>query len=267
MCRKYVRNALVLAFVGGCALAALTSTAQAETVYDASADFSLNSNPIGVWSYAAWNMSANFYGNATASSASYGGLGLPGWDWGASNWQPCIVSNRTGATVDLGGSGAILIPSNSIMLYPGNGTGTLLVFTAPTTGLYNVSASMTDIATGNTARDLSDGHNGPAGGVYRWDATTPFILGDGAQGQKDWMYMSLYGDTLTYSANAVTLTAGDKIALLVWPDGMGNGDVWDLGNDAVAASFVVTAVPEPTALIMLVNGLIGLLAYAWRKRK
>ena len=179
MCRKYVRNALVLAFVEGFVLATLTSAALADTVYDASADFSLAANPNGVWSYAAWSMPAEYFGNATASTASYGGLGLPGWDWGASNWQPCILNNRTGATVDLGSG--ILVPNNRIMLYPGNGTGALLTFTAPAAGQYNVAASLTTIATGNTARDNSDGWNGPAGGVYRWNAATPFVLTDGAQ--------------------------------------------------------------------------------------
>lgn len=267
MCRKYVRNALALAFVGGFALASLTPTALADTVYDASADFSLAANPNGVWSYAAWSMPAQYFGNATASSASYGGLGLPGWDWGASNWQPCIVNNRTGATVDLGGSGAILIPNNTIMLYPGNGTGALLTFTAPAAGQYNVAASLKNIATGNTARDNSDGWNGPAGGVYRWNAATPFVVTDGAQGQIDWMYMSLYGDTLNYTANNVSLAAGEQISLMVWPDGGADNNWSDLANDAVAASFVVSHVPEPSAIVALACGAFSLLVYAWRKRE
>ena len=29
----------------------------------------------------------------------------------------------------------------------------------------------------------------------------------------------------------------------------------------------VTSVPEPSALVLLAGGLIGLLAYAWRKRR
>ena len=54
---------------------------------------------------------------------------------------------------------------------------------------------------------------------------------------------------------------------MVWPDGGANNDYSDLANDAVAASFVVTAVPEPAAMAILAGGLFSLLAYAWRKRK
>jgi hypothetical protein len=37
--------------------------------------------------------------------------------------------------------------------------------------------------------------------------------------------------------------------------------------DDVALSFTTTSVPEPASVVMLVTGLLGLLAYAWRKRK
>jgi hypothetical protein len=41
-----------------------------------------------------------------------------------------------------------------------------------------------------------------------------------------------------------------------------------VGNGgAVFDNFAVTSVPEPSTLMLLVTGLIGLLAYAWRKRK
>jgi len=37
--------------------------------------------------------------------------------------------------------------------------------------------------------------------------------------------------------------------------------------DMTGVTFSVTSVPEPTSLIMLLAGVFGLLAYAWRKRK
>ena len=44
----------------------------------------------------------------------------------------------------------------------------------------------------------------------------------------------------------------------------------NFGSDRVGATeikFVGTAVPEPLSLVLLVTGLLGLLAFAWRKRK
>lgn len=44
---------------------------------------------------------------------------------------------------------------------------------------------------------------------------------------------------------------------------------WDEGGAGAmtVASMVVTAVPEPSAIVLVAMGLIGLLAYAWRKRR
>ena len=39
------------------------------------------------------------------------------------------------------------------------------------------------------------------------------------------------------------------------------------GNTAQFANFSLTTVPEPGAMVLLATGLIGLLAYAWRKRR
>ena len=54
-------------------------------------------------------------------------------------------------------------------------------------------------------------------------------------------------------------------------DGVINGldrDLWqqNLGKPALQGSGAAAAVPEPGTLAMLVAGLIGLLAYAWRRR-
>jgi hypothetical protein len=53
-------------------------------------------------------------------------------------------------------------------------------------------------------------------------------------------------------ATTVTLTFADNVS---------NG--WGTYLDAVS----VTATPEPSSLTILFIGLVGLLAYAWRKRK
>ena len=40
-----------------------------------------------------------------------------------------------------------------------------------------------------------------------------------------------------------------------------------MGVDVGGTNYVQVVVPEPSTLALLVSGLIGLLCYAWRKRK
>ena len=49
----------------------------------------------------------------------------------------------------------------------------------------------------------------------------------------------------------------------------GNG-TYIVGYGAVGSQthgFLLTAVPEPSALLLAASGFVGLLAYAWRRRK
>jgi hypothetical protein len=45
------------------------------------------------------------------------------------------------------------------------------------------------------------------------------------------------------------------------------GQSASMSSSVVVAGMNVSTVPEPSALVLLAAGLIGLLAYAWRKRK
>jgi hypothetical protein len=62
--------------------------------------------------------------------------------------------------------------------------------------------------------------------------------------------------TLTKFSTDIAVTAGSHILKLDAPNGMGNID-----------RVSVTQTPEPATLVLLVSGLIGLVCYAWRKRK
>ena len=48
-----------------------------------------------------------------------------------------------------------------------------------------------------------------------------------------------------------------------------NGDIVGYGSNGTSnRAFLITAiVPEPSTLLLAATGLVGLLAYAWRKRK
>jgi hypothetical protein len=63
-------------------------------------------------------------------------------------------------------------------------------------------------------------------------------------------------------------TSGDKKISLLLNDGDGRHE-WGDAESGFAARLVVTTTPspEPSMITLLVTGLFGLLAYAWRKRK
>jgi threonine dehydrogenase-like Zn-dependent dehydrogenase len=63
------------------------------------------------------------------------------------------------------------------------------------------------------------------------------------------------------SSSAITVHAGDYIDFFV---DKYNGS---LTNDLTVVHATISEVPEPATIVMLASGLIGLLAYAWRKRK
>jgi hypothetical protein len=47
-----------------------------------------------------------------------------------------------------------------------------------------------------------------------------------------------------------------------------NGQIAGLGTvGGVTHAFLLTPTPEPSALLLAATGLMGLLAYAWRKQK
>jgi hypothetical protein len=89
---------------------------------------------------------------------------------------------------------------------------------------------------------------------------------------------TLYGDTnldgTVKGADLNTVLSNFNKPGMAWSQGDFNYDGTVNGADVntVLSNFnqhlsVGAAVPEPSALLLAVAGLVGLLAYAWRKRK
>lgn len=66
----------------------------------------------------------------------------------------------------------------------------------------------------------------------------------------------------TYTSNAITIGSGPHILTF---SGTAHGDNTTLIDSVHIAG--TSTIPEPSLFILVVTGLIGLLAYAWRKRK
>ena len=244
----------------GFALAALlagrlASPAAAQTVYDASADFSTTSNPSpangSVFSY---GMEQTLGGAFSLDTQAYTFTGnVSGADQG---WQaagvgyPYVVKNTSTTTsfVNVNGNTTITVVPGQIHLHPGpDGEYSILRFTAPATGAFSFSSSFSGVDSDPTTTDVHVLLNGVA--VANGDIN---INGG--------------GNTATLASPFVSLTKGDTLDFAV---GYGNGAYF---NDSTGLYAAVTnlgaPVPEASTTVSLsLLLLLGLGGLAWGTRR
>lgn len=140
-------------------------------------------------------------------------------------------------------------------LMPGTAGNWIAVrWTAPSAGNYNVSALWTNqrydgCDTTVAIRNTATGIDMLSGSVA---TLTEFVGTDS----------SVAAGKATYN-NTLYFTAGQNIDFIVKTTSSQASPIYQMvGLDAT-----ITAVPEPAAITLAVTGLIGLVAYAWRKRR
>ncbi|MBU4273300.1 MAG: PEP-CTERM sorting domain-containing protein [Planctomycetes bacterium] len=65
-----------------------------------------------------------------------------------------------------------------------------------------------------------------------------------------------------YTSDPITVAAGTHTLSFV-----GTEVAWGADARTSIDAVSITTIPEPSALALLATGLVGLLCYAWRKRK
>ncbi len=206
---------------------AFASLAQAATVYDPATDWSIsNGNPNGTWSYL--NGSGTLYSRSGMDSAAPA-AGLQWWK-NPSGDDPNMTYNSTDG--ELVGWGIHWAPHEIGMGPSGDPNGTILRWTAPTAGDWTVNALFTRTQEVNSGGSIYVTHNN----------TEVFSHGVG-----NYLDSSTYADTLTFAA-------GDTLSFRV------------TGDAFVRPEITISDVPEPTSVVLYATGVLGLLAYAWRKR-
>jgi hypothetical protein len=231
------KSALVSTFVALLSLAVLARPCAAQS-NNAEGDFSTGSNPNGAWSYGWTTTLGSAFNLDSVSTNTYAGTGLGGWlTTLAPDGSPLVLHNGTGSEITLGNS---TFEPGQLALGPGqNLQYSVLRWTAPSSGAFNIFASFSGLS---ALGDTSD--------VY--------ILHDG---------VSIFDANVTgthlpkaYSGSQ-TITAGDTIDFVV---GVGSDGNYDEDLTSLTASI---AVPEPGTLGLVGISLIGLLSFRFLKRK
>jgi hypothetical protein len=193
----------------------------AGTVYDASADFSTSSNPTGVWSY----------GSTTSLGGTFA-LGVTngvqnGINYWVNNWlggAPSVTYNATPSPISYAG---VTWDPGQLAIHPGpSDQNAVIRFTAPSTGMYSLSASFSGLDTTPTSTDVH----------VLLDNASIF---DGA--------VNAFGAGPIFSS-VLDLTAGDTLDLAV-----GFGSDGSYFNDTTGIEAIITnvsTVPEPSTFVV-----------------
>jgi len=215
-----------------------SQTICANTVYNVVTDFSVASNPNGVWTY-------EHSGIAYTGAQGFPNLlpGVPAWWTGLSVPNSLIIGqNVTGSSVT---SSTITIPNNTLWMDPESGS-VSVVFTAPLAGVYAISGDFRGIDTVGNSHPVSIFDNG----VSVFSAA---IAGFGAD------------DSFSLSES---LSAGDTISFTVGTGSASSSCSYCFLSTGLDGTITLssTPTPEPGTLTLLGSGLLAV-AGIWRRKR
>lgn len=209
--------------------------------YDLAADFTTAANPNGVWSYGySTTLGGSFVLHTSTSPNPTYYSTIDNWHTDLGYGMPAVLRNSTAGTVT-NDTGTAVLTAGQLASHPGySGQFSVVRFTAPAAGLFNVSGSFLGADIVGTTTDVHILLNG--GAIFN-GAVSGFDAGSGPSFNSDW-----------------SLAMGDTLDFVV---GWGNGN---FDFDSTAISAVITQVPEPGTAAILILGGLAMLRRASRSR-
>jgi hypothetical protein len=220
-----------------CASISLSLPGCANTIYDVASDFSLASNPNGVWTYGSETTlggALTFYTSASTTA----GLDL----WGNPSTFAGAGHNPTAGPTGGGGS-SCSVPAGDDLFGPGvDGSFSVYRFTAPAVGMFDIEASFFggDFS-GPTTSDVHVLLNGVS------------LFSDNING---------FGPSSAKNYSGIrTFNVGDTVDFIV---GIGTDGTFNFDSTGLTATLSsVSAAPEPATLALMGAPLLVL----WRLRR
>jgi hypothetical protein len=213
--------------------AALPAAAAQAATWNAAADFSLASNPNGVWVYG--------YGNNDGSGFVASPMAMAENNASYRAWWGQIVQGTSSVIWHTPGQYMSYLPG--LKVHPGPSYAAILRFVAPSAGGYVFDAVF--------RRGDTSGWTGAQAAIFQG--------GNSLRSLADVPDALLPG--LVYSNVAVTLAAGEALSFVV--DGAGS---WGYDNTVIDLTIRTAAVPAPAGLGLLGFGLAALVATGFRGR-
>ena len=219
---------------------ASSTTAHAKTC-DAVTEFS-SSSSTGVFSYGTGVTGTSFMPLTNYSAPCQGMVsGLRYWQTATPvSLVPLVSKNLTGATLNFY---TVVLPTEVLLVHPGPSTDSIVRFTAPTTGKYNVSGFYQLLDTAPTGVNVIIAFDNTV--VFDTALTGPAAISAGTP-----------GGSVPLGAKGIFLHASDFLDY-------GVNNAGNFYNDSTGLALTFATVPEPATWAMMLTG-FGLLGGAMR---